>query len=523
MGNMYSKKKRYRIVVHNQQPRRQFLELKNKEKPQDFSSLYKQPPRNPEYRSVDHVQSPQQPPRRTPNRHGMIMSVQSEDITVPWGGSPDPLDYQFGKWRQAVFQDMQESLDQNKLYFLYDPTADDQCITTGSRKSMTCIVVFDVHRKCFVAEIPLRIQGRAKMLFALNQPSSGGGTAFVVTSQSEDYGQYVLHVWRFELQNDGVTPVGDPRSLLNSPINIDVDFICSMRDDQPELVVIYVQLSPQPPTNRFSVSGAELSHFYDGFLSRGNVYFLSASPDGHLDYSRIHILSLQNQQLTTQFCQPDPQRGLPSARKQAALDSTSGFILLAGGEIDYGGGDVQRLVDYWVLDLNSFKWNQIQSQMSVPLIEPRLTTTNSGNVYVWGDFDDPLPNMQEGTTHVRILRVRGLNAFHPPSYGAPSGGGQAPYPANPSYPQQSGYGGQQPYGQNPYGQSSGQQYPQQGGIWRTKLSSAKLRRPTTRRLQCSSKLQPRCTSATSILSTAREKQELRHFLNQSTCNSSSKK
>lgn len=115
-----------------------------------------------------------------------------------------------------------------------------------------------------------------------------------------------------------------------------------------------------------------------------NVYFLSASPDGHLDYSRLHILSLQNQQLTTQFCQPDPGRGLPSARKQAALDSTSGFILLAGGEIDYGNGDVQRLIDYWVLDLSTFKWNQIQAQMSVPLIEPRLTTANSGNVYVWG-------------------------------------------------------------------------------------------------------------------------------------------
>lgn len=63
--------------------------------------------------------------------------------------------------------------------------------------------------------------------------------------------------------------------------------------------------------------------FFNSLFFR-NVYFLSASPDGHLDYSRIHILSLQSQQLTTQFAQPDPQRGLPSARKQAALDSTSG-------------------------------------------------------------------------------------------------------------------------------------------------------------------------------------------------------
>lgn len=189
--------------------------------------------------------------------------------------------------------------------------------------------------------------------------------------------------------------MGDPRSLLNAPITVDPEFICSLREDQPELVVVYgpemnvatvnVNAStPQGPSSRFSVAGAELSHFYDGFLSRGSVYFLSASPDGHLDYSRIHILNLQSQQLTTQFAQPDPSRGLPPARKQAALDSVAGFILLAGGEIDYGNGDVQRLVDYWVLDLSSFKWNQIQSQMPVPLIEPRLTTANSGNVYVWG-------------------------------------------------------------------------------------------------------------------------------------------
>jgi len=399
-----------------------------------------------------------------------MASVYSEDITVPWGQAPDPLDHQYGKWRMAVFQDLQESTDQSKLYFLYDPVADDQCITTGTRKSMTCLAVFDTNRKCFVAEIPIRVQGRVKMLFALAQPSQSGGTSFVITSQSEDYGQYALHVWRFDLAGDGITPLGDPRSLLNSPIIVDSDFICSLREDQPELVVVFGPqmniacvnvnaTSPQAPSNRFAVPGAELSHFYDAFLSRGNVYFLSASPDGHLDYSRIHILSLQSQQLTTQFCHPDPNRGLPSARKQAALDSTAGFILLAGGEIDYGDGNVQRLTDYWVLDLSTFKWNQIQSEMSVPLIEPRLTTATSGNVYVWGDFDDPLPNMQPGTTHVRILRVRGLNSFHPPSYNAPFAAQQPPYPAASSYGQQQPYPNQpSSYGQQPY---QNQPYPNQ--------------------------------------------------------------
>lgn len=105
----------------------------------------------------------------------------------------------------------------------------------------------------------------------------------------------------------------------------------------------------------------------------------------------------------------------------------------------------------------------------------------AGNLYLWGDFDQPLPGMPEGT-HLRILRISGFENMKPPPYdealkkptnppypaSAPystgstypnlefaQGGGdaasQAPYPAQgAAFPPQSA----------PYPQESGQFYPQ---------------------------------------------------------------
>ncbi|VDM40494.1 unnamed protein product [Toxocara canis] len=172
------------------------------------------------------------------------------------------------------------------------------------------------------------------------------------------------------------------------------------------------------------------------------------------------------------MCTGDPQRGTPCARKQAALESISGFILLAGGEVDYGTS-VTRLVDCWALNLSTFTWMQIPAQMPVPLIEPRLTATNSGCVYLWGDFDQPLPGMPPGT-HIRILKVTGFENMNPPPYSQainqpstppyPSSVNFSapPYPASGSmYPNVQGYqqqpsGGDQPTSQ-PYTMPYGQQ------------------------------------------------------------------
>ncbi|VDO27907.1 unnamed protein product [Onchocerca flexuosa] len=377
------------------------------------------------------------------------MQVNTEDVTVPWGRAPDSLDIQMGRWRMAVFQDVQESFDRSKLYFLYDPIADENSGTSGGRKGNQGLVVFDLYQRCFTREIPIFCEGTPKFIFALKCPSSSGGSSFVITCTTNRYDQTGLLLYRIELTRDGMNLESEPMALLSNFIAINDTFIVSMREDAPEVVLMTAPgltvwrincLSGQPsnPIESFSIPGAELNHYYDAYLSQGNIYFLSQSPDGHFDHSRIHILEIIGQhQLHTVMCNPDPVRGVPCVRKQAAIDSMSGYILLAGGEIDYGGS-VSRLVDYWFLDLSTFMWQQIPAEMPIPLVEPRLTTTNSGNIYLWGDFDQPLPGMPTGT-HLRILKITGFENIKPPPYDeatkkptSPPFAPQGPYPAGTS-------------------------------------------------------------------------------------------
>ncbi|KAJ1371549.1 hypothetical protein KIN20_033516 [Parelaphostrongylus tenuis] len=47
---------------------------------------------------------------------------------------------------------------------------------------------------------------------------------------------------------------------------------------------------PREHSAPFTVPRADLTDFYDGFLSNGCNHFLSSSPDGHLDQTRFTYL-----------------------------------------------------------------------------------------------------------------------------------------------------------------------------------------------------------------------------------------
>uniref|UniRef100_A0A914XH61 Uncharacterized protein n=1 Tax=Plectus sambesii TaxID=2011161 RepID=A0A914XH61_9BILA len=432
------------------------------------------------------------------------MQVNAEDITVPWGRAPDPLDQQMQRWRIAVFQDMQAAIDGSKLYWLYDPIADENSQTSGARKGGPSILVFDTNVRCFVRDIQLslrpNVEGVPKYFFPLKSPSPAGGTALVLCTQMQGYGSATLQFWRLNMTADGMNLAGQMMPLLHNPIPVGEDWIVCMREDAPELALLtgpgltvwrINADSPQPtaPIDSFGVPDGDMRRYYDGFIHGGSFYLLASTHDGTFDFSHVHKLDItgHNRMIPT-GTRPDSMRGYPPPRKQAALDCTGGHVLLAGGEWeDPNTGFVQRLVDYWTLNLATLEWHQLPGQMPLPLIEPRLTATNFGQVFVWGDFDQPLPGMPSGT-HVRILRMSGMAADAPPSYGLSMSGGSVPpyptsspptyqqvttappYPANyPSsneapYPQ-SGSGGypQQQPPPGAYGQAA-PSYPQQGGF-----------------------------------------------------------
>ena len=89
---------------------------------------------------------------------------------------------------------------------------------------------------------------------------------------------------------------------------------------------------------------------------------------------------------------------------------------MAGGEcVNEYTGNVTRLRDYWLLKTagNSFEWEMIQeNEMPCDLIEPRLTVaSNSGNIYLWGDYDIPVAGFVLQGTHLRIFRVSYFSYF----------------------------------------------------------------------------------------------------------------
>ena len=75
------------------------------------------------------------------------------------------------------------------------------------------------------------------------------------------------------------------------------------------------------------------------------VHLLSSFTDGNLDYTRMHELSLEREevsgvelsdlryialQIVTHDCSPDDNYGMPFARKQAAIESLPGTLLVVG-------------------------------------------------------------------------------------------------------------------------------------------------------------------------------------------------
>ena len=61
------------------------------------------------------------------------------------------------------------------------------------------------------------------------------------------------------------------------------------------------------------------------FANFRSFYLLAAQPDGTFDFSHLNVLDITGRnRMTTTGTRPDPSRGFPPPRKQAALDCFNG-------------------------------------------------------------------------------------------------------------------------------------------------------------------------------------------------------
>lgn len=328
-------------------------------------------------------------------------------------------------WGKSVFQDVQESIDATKLYFLYEPQAEEIGVRPKNHRGL---VIFDLETKCFSGVVPIdtpaKHVGKLKYLFALKDKSPQEGSAFVLVTEEAVVKQTGLNVYRIDLAEDGLSII-HTRALIQQKIVYNSRYYCSMSRDELELAVV---TSPQlqvlrvdckaETSQQFSgpsvVYKASMNDIYDGFIENETIIFLSATPDGYLDNSRVHTLNFKHPNyLNTHICTKDQQNEMPSPRKHCGVDYADKAILMAGGEAKRRFN--KYLDDYWVLNTQTFQWIRSTSTMPYPVIKPRLITCYSGNVYIWGR--KLIRGMENKPTNICIFRVSGMQqAVCPPAY-----------------------------------------------------------------------------------------------------------
>ncbi len=181
---------------------------------------------------------------------------------------------------------------------------------------------------------------------------------------------------------------------LFGPLPIADNWIILFREDVPEIVLMtgpgltvwrINAIAPGQPIDSFSVAGGDMRQYYDAVVWRGTVYLLASRQDEAFDFTHVHLLELAGRgNMRAVATSPDPQVGFPPNRKQTGIDISQGRMYMAGGEIEAQNGGWFRMQDVWSLDLSTFHWQRMGGlQLSLPLIEPRLSTLESGLVHVW--------------------------------------------------------------------------------------------------------------------------------------------